>query len=66
MSVVWVVIDEGCQECGVESEPVGIYLSADDALRAANERNEQTGGWRDGGQTFANVHRMTAPVAATR
>jgi hypothetical protein len=50
---VYVVIDEGCQECGLTSEPVGIYRTQVEAEAAARARNEMTKGWRDYGQTTA-------------
>jgi hypothetical protein len=56
---IWVVIDEGCQECGVSSVPIGAYLTENAARLACADRNEETGGWRDGGQTDCQVHRVS-------
>lgn len=53
---VWVVIDEGCQECGVSSEPVGIYTNEAEAVDALEKRDADTAGWRDGGQTIAQLY----------
>lgn len=58
---VWVVIDVGCHECGVDSEPVGIYHTEADAYAAAKDRDEATGCWRDGGQTYCEVFEMELP-----
>lgn len=52
---VWVVIDVGCQECGVSSEGVGIFKSEAEAKAAADQRDKETGCWRDGGQTFCET-----------
>ena len=61
MSEAWVVIDVGCLECGVDSEPVGIFRSEAEAKAAADRRDEETGQWRNGGQTYAEVFAMTLP-----
>jgi hypothetical protein len=58
---VWVVIDEGCQECGVSSVPVGIFLSAEEAEIARAARSDEFPGWRDGGQTECVVYPMRLP-----
>lgn len=58
----WVVIDVGCHECGVRSEPVGIYATEEQAQAAADARDAFTGCWRDGGQTFCHVFNMTTPT----
>lgn len=60
---VWVVIDLGCLECGVESEPVGIFPDKETAADAAERRDQETGRWRDGGQTSAQVFEMETPDA---
>jgi len=59
---VWVVIDVGCHECGVDSEPVGIFANEVDADTAASQRQAQTNGWRNGGQTIAEVFAMDTPA----
>lgn len=59
---VWVVIDVGCHECGVESEPVGIFRTEEAAALALAETSKQTGGWRDGGQTIAEMYEMDLPA----
>ena len=61
MTKVWVVIDVGCYECGVDSEPVAIYSTEVDAESAADECNKRTGKWRDGGQTIARIFEMSMP-----
>lgn len=61
MITVFVVIDLGCHECGVSNEPVGIYLTREDAEAAAEARDDETGCWRDGGQTFTGVFEMELP-----
>lgn len=58
---VWVVIDVGCHECGVDSEPVGIYATADEAKTASDARDAETGQWRDGGRTYCQTFEMVAP-----
>lgn len=58
---VWVVIDVGCHECGVGSEPVGVYATEEAATQAAAERDKETGCWRDGGQTYCEVFEMELP-----
>jgi hypothetical protein len=58
---VWTVIDVGCQECGVDSVVVGTYLTLDEARAACDVRSEETGGWRDGGQTIAEVFELDIP-----
>lgn len=57
---VFVVIDVGCHECGVDSVPVGIFPTRDLAEAAEQATREATGGWRDGGQTICEVYEMTA------
>lgn len=57
---VWVVIDVGCYECGVDSEGVGIYDTEAEARAAADARDKETGRWRDGGQTCCEVFEMEA------
>jgi hypothetical protein len=59
---VYVVIDEGCQECGLISEPVGIYRAQAEAEAATQARNEATKGWRDHGQTTAFWYEFDLPA----
>ena len=61
MSNVWVVIDVGCHECGVDSEPVGIYATEAEANAAQETRDRETNGLREGGLTIARVFKMTMP-----
>lgn len=61
---VFVVIDLGCHECDVGSDPVGIYPTREQAERAAEKRDAKTKRWRDGGQTFAEVFEMDLPADA--
>lgn len=58
---VWVVIDEGCQECGVESLPLGIFLTEEkaEAVRAASPTSVNN--WRDGGQAGVCIYEMELP-----
>lgn len=65
MNQVWVVIDVGCHECGVDSEAVGIYATEAEAKVAADARDKETNGWRDGGQTYCVVFEMALPVSQT-
>ena len=65
MEQVWVVIDVGCIECGVESEPVGIFATEAEAIAAQEEREKATGGWRDGGQTICDVYAMRLPATVS-
>ena len=58
MTKLFVVIDEGCQECGVGSVPIGIFKTQDEAEQKAEARHNETGGWRDGGQTDCNYYEM--------
>ena len=58
---VWVVIDEGCYECGVDSEGVGIFATEAEGRAAKEARDGETGGWRDGGMTHARLFEMATP-----
>ena len=58
---VYVVIDEGCQECGVGSVPIGIFATEAEAVAATDARQSETGGWRDAGQTVCDWYRMALP-----
>lgn len=58
---LFVVIDVGCHECGVGSEPVGAYTDKAEAYLACTAKNEATDGWRDGGQTIAEVFEIETP-----
>ena len=60
---IWVVIDEGCQECGVGSELVGSYRTAAEADTASALRDEVTKNWRDGGSTVTNVYEVGIPTS---
>lgn len=60
LAEVWAVIDIGCHECRVRSEPVGLFASKTEAAIAAAARDQQTQMWRDGGQTFALTFRLDA------
>lgn len=51
----FIVIDVGCHECGVGSVPVGAFRTLEEAEAACQARQDETGGWRDGGQTLAEV-----------
>ncbi len=58
---VWVVIDVGCHECHLHSEPVGIFSTKEEAEEAAKQCNERTGCRRDWGLTYAEVFEMEMP-----
>lgn len=62
--MIYVVIDVGCHECGVESLPIGAFTDFDAAHAAAKARNEESKNWRDGGQTIAQVFAVSAPLAS--
>lgn len=53
---IWAVVDEGCQECGVDSVPIGLYFDKEKADKAAKQRHKKTGGFRDGGQALVYIH----------
>ena len=59
--MIYVVIDVGCHECGVESLPIGAYADFESAAASAKARNEESKGWRDGGQTIAQVFAVAPP-----
>lgn len=59
---VWVVMDEGCQECGVSTEPIGIYRSEAEANAAAEKQTKRFNGWRDGGQASVEVYKLALPA----
>lgn len=61
--IIYVVIDEGCQECGVRSEKVGAYLTREEAEAVRTARDGWTEGWREGGQTSAEVYEFEVPAA---
>ena len=65
MEQVWVVIDVGCHECGVGSEPVGIFATEAEAVSAQEAREATTEGWRDGGQTICEVFPMRLPATVS-
>lgn len=54
---IFVTIDIGCIECGVDSVLVGAFLSREDADKAALDRPD----WRDGGQSSAQVFEVVVP-----
>lgn len=62
MAEVWVVIDEGCQECGIETEPLGIFLTEVEAEAVADAQRVRFNGWRDGGQACVCVYKMELPA----
>lgn len=59
---VWVVIDEGCQECGVSTEPIGIFWTEAEAQVAAEACPTYEARWRDGGQAYVCVYKMDLPA----
>ena len=58
---LWVVIDVGCHECGVPSEAVGIFRTEEEAKAAEEARETLTEGWREGGQTIAQIFEVELP-----
>lgn len=58
---VWVVIDEGCQECGVDSLPLGIFATKEEAEAARAASPTAVKNWRDGGQAYVCVYEMELP-----
>ena len=52
---MFLVIDVGCDECGVGHEVVSVHKTRSAAEMAATRRYAENGGWRDGGQTIATV-----------
>lgn len=59
MGKLYVVIDVGCHECGVDSEVVGTYRTPQTAEKAAQKRSAETGDWREGGQSIPQVFEIT-------
>lgn len=56
---VFVLMDEGCQECGVSSVLVGVYLTRTDAEAAMTKREAEayeSPGWRDDGQARLTIY----------
>ncbi|MBT8213368.1 MAG: hypothetical protein KJN71_09495 [Acidimicrobiia bacterium] len=60
-SKIFVVIDEGCQECGVPSIPIGSYTTRGGAEKVADRINDEQNGWRNGGEAWAMVHEVRVP-----
>lgn len=59
---MFVVMDEGCQECGVSSHLVGVFRFRPEAEAAMKKRVEtayESPGWRDGGQAFVSIYEAT-------
>lgn len=61
MSKIYVVVDVGCHECGVQSEEVGAFLSKEEAVEVSRKLFKKHGGWRDGGQTIPQVFEFEVP-----
>lgn len=59
--MIYVVIDIGCHECGVDSEVVAAYKTRRAAEKAAERRDAENGGWREGGRTIATVFEVPLP-----
>ncbi len=57
---VWVVINEGSEECGISDEPVGIFRTEAEAEEAAGALNANAGPRRQA-CTWARVYRMQLP-----
>lgn len=55
MEKIYVAIDVGCHECGVGSEVIGAFKTEEEAEKAAEERSDSHGDWRDGGQSIPEV-----------
>jgi len=62
---LYVAMDIGCIECGVDSVCVGVFATEDDAMMALAARvgGDDPEYWRDGGQARVQVFRW--PAAAT-
>lgn len=54
---VWVVVDVGCIECGVETQVLGVFDSQESAESVATLRRKEFPGFRDGGQHVVDVIR---------
>ena len=52
----WVVLDEGCQECGVETIFHGVYRTKEAADAKVAAIYAEFKGWRDGGQAGASAY----------
>lgn len=61
---VYVVLDEGCQECGAESIPVGVFATKEGA-EAAKQYAEENLGYGRGGQSIVYVYEMEYPTTAS-
>jgi len=59
MSKIYVAIDVGCHECGVDSEVIGTFKAVKEAEEACTKRTEETGNWRDMGQSIPRVFEIT-------
>lgn len=59
LPAAWIVVNIGCIECGVPSNIVGVFTSANDAEMLALELGE-THAWREGGQNAFEVFPMPA------
>ena len=59
---LWFVVDVGCYECGVATVPIGAFWTKAEAKAAAEARNTETRGWRDGGQTSCYVYEVSVPA----
>lgn len=53
--LVYVAIDVGCHECGVDSEVIGSYNTEEEAESACKKKTDEHNNWRDGGQTIPQV-----------
>lgn len=65
---LFVAIDVGCHECGVDSEPIGAAWSEAEALAMceALEASRENRQWRDGGQSIPQVFAIDVPEEPSR
>lgn len=62
MGKIYIAIDVGCHECGVDSEVIGSSYSKEEAEQMCNKRSEKTGNWRNNGQSIPEVFEVTLPI----
>ncbi len=61
MEKIYVLIDVGCHECGVDSEFVASYNTEKEAEVAREKLSKKTDNWRDGGQSIPEVFEVIIP-----
>lgn len=58
MNKIYIAIDIGCHECGVDSEVIGYSYDEEEAQSMADKRSEETKNWREGGQSIPLVFEL--------